>query len=253
MEKYYLEGNGDFRSQECIEILKEADIICTNPPFSLFREYIAQLAEYDKKFIVWGNTNAVTYKNIFPLIKENKVWLGQMVNKTCVFRLSKTYSKWDEKITKQMNDGCKYGKCPAITVFTNLVFSKSYKKVYFTAKFYNDQGIPLTESNIKYPSYDNYRAINVDKVSQIPCDYFGVIGVPVTFLSQYCPFEPKLNPNNFAKYFEILDRADGNIAGEDNSYYIPGFFDKGGSPLVKGTLKYKRLLIRRKDQPTTER
>ena len=100
-----LEGNGDFSNRECLDILDEADIVVTNPPFSLFREYVAVLMKHKKKFIIWGNNNAITYKEFFPLLKANKVWLGYIANKTCVFRLSDEYTKWDEKITEQMNDG----------------------------------------------------------------------------------------------------------------------------------------------------
>jgi len=193
-------GNGDFRNQESIDFLKEADIVVTNPPFSLFREYVAQLVEYNKKFIIWSNNNSITYKEIFPLIKNNKMWLGYCSNKTCYFKIPNYYEKWDEKFTKEKNDGCKYGKVPAISVFTNLDIKKRHEDLILTKHYYkthydnkadniiydlDDQGnkIPTGE----YPKYDNYDAINVDKVTDIPCDYDGVMGVPITFLDKYNP------------------------------------------------------------------
>lgn len=172
-----LEGNGDFRNQECLDLLDEADIVVTNPPFSLFREYVAVLMKHKKKFIIWGNNNAITYKEFFPLLKENKVWLGYIANKTCVFRLSDNYTKWDEKITRQMNDGHKYGKCPAISVFTNLDVAKRHEKLVLWKKYTPEE----------YPKYDNYDAVEVSKVSDIPADYDGAMGVPITFFDKYNP------------------------------------------------------------------
>ena len=142
-----------------------------------FREYVAQLMEYEKKFIIWGNNNAITYKEFFPLLKENKVWLGYIANQTCVFRLSDNYEKWDEKITAHMNDGHKYGKVSAISVFTNLDHKKRHEKLILWKNYTPEE----------YPKYDNYDAINVDKVTDIPCDYDGVMGVPITFLDKYNP------------------------------------------------------------------
>ena len=194
--KKELVGNGDFASEECIEFLKEADIVVTNPPFSLFRKYVALLMEYEKKFIIWGNNNSITYKEIFPLIKENKMWLGYMANKTCIFRLSDDYEKYDETITKQMNDGHRYGKVPAISVFTNLDIPKRHKPLIPELKYSYEKHPEW------YPKYDNYDAINVgyigddeklqrqtNKVSYIPYDYKGVMGVPITFLDKYNPDE----------------------------------------------------------------
>lgn len=177
-----LEGNGDFRNQECIDILKEADIVVTNPPFSLFREYVAQLMEYNKKFIIWGNNNAIACKKIFPLIKDSKIWTGYMFNKTCIFRVGKGY-KYDEKITAEINDGCYYAKVPAISVFTNLDIKKCHEWIE-TTYLYSKKDDLYPDL---YPKYDNYDAINVDKVSEIPMDYDGVMGVPITFLGKYNP------------------------------------------------------------------
>lgn len=156
-----LEGNGDFRNQECIDLLKEADIVVTNPPFSMYRTYLAQLIEYKKDFIIWSNNNSITYKEVFPLIKENKIWLGYLANKTCIFGLPDNYAKWDEKITEKMNDGHKYGRVPAISVFTNLDIKKRHEKLILWKTYTRDS----------YATYDNYDAINVDRVAEIPCDY----------------------------------------------------------------------------------
>lgn len=168
-----LEGNGDFRSEECIEFLKKCDVVVTNPPFSLFREYVKQLMDYNKKFLIIGNGNAVTYKEIFPYIKNNQLWLGFSANKTMKFQLSDSYEKWDE----MDKNGKKYGKVTAITWFTNIPHNKRNQPLDLYRK-YNPND---------YPKYDNYDAINVDKVTDIPEDYNGVMGVPITFLDKYCP------------------------------------------------------------------
>ena len=169
--------NGDFRSASCIELLKQADIVVTNPPFSLFREYVAQLMEYGKKFLIIGNVNAITYKEFFPLLMENKVWVGYSFNKTMVFRVPEGY-RYDETITARIDDSFHYGKVPSIAWFTNLDIDKRHNPMKLRGNYYDPD---------KYPHYDNYDAINVDKVADIPCDYDGVMGVPITFFDSYCP------------------------------------------------------------------
>lgn len=173
-----LKGDGDFRSEECIEILKEADIVVTNPPFSLFREYTAQLMEYNKKFIILGNNNAILYKEFFQHLKEGRVWLGYSYNKTYAFKVGEGY-KYDEAITKEINDGNKYGKVPAISWFTNLELDKKHEPLVLTKNYNGNEE--------KYPHYFNYDAIDVSNVKHIPKDYYGKMGVPVTFFGQYCP------------------------------------------------------------------
>ena len=177
MIKTPLQGDGDFRSDECIELLKESDIVVTNPPFSLFREYIDMLIEYDKSFIVIGNNNAITYKDFFEYLHQNKIWLGYSSNKTCVFRVGEGYD-YDEKITKEKNDGYKYGKVPAISWFTNLDIDKRHEDLILTKNYIGNES--------KYPSYYNYDAIDVANVKDIPKDYFGCMGVPITFLAEHC-------------------------------------------------------------------
>lgn len=168
---------GDFRSKDCIELLKEADIVVTNPPFSLLREFVAQLIKYNKKFLIIGNTNAIKYKEIFPLFKENKIWLGLNGAGSKTFRYcpeegDKKLTEGDEGYEKLLN---KFGNnC----FFTNLNTSKRNKPLLLIGNYY----IPEI-----YPKYDNYDAINVDKVTDIPCDYPGIMGVPLSFMDKYCP------------------------------------------------------------------
>lgn len=173
-----LKGDGDFRNDESIELLKQADIIVTNPPFSLFREYIAQLIEYDKKFLIIGSQNAVTYKDVFSHFSENKVWLGynsgDMSFKVPDYYEAKETRFWIDE------DGQKWRSLGNICWFTNLDISKRYEDLILYKK-YNSK---------EYPKYDDYDAINIDKVAEIPIDYKGKMGVPITFLDKY-------NPNQF--------------------------------------------------------
>ena len=170
-----LEGNGDFRSEECLALLDEADIVVTNPPFSLFREYVSILMEHEKKFIIMGNINAVTYKEFFPLIKDGLVWPGASFNKTMEFILPDDYQKWNYR----MADGRKVGKVPTIAWYTNLDLKQRHEELILVKKYAGHED--------EYPTYDNYDAIEVSKVANIPLDYDGVMGVPVTFLDKYSP------------------------------------------------------------------
>ena len=198
LKKTILKENGDFRSAECIEFLKEADIVVTNPPFSLFREYVAQLIEYDKKFLIIGNKNAITYKEIFPLIKNNKLRLGysspeKFINSEC-------------EITKNVVGLCRW--------FSNLAVKK-----------YEDDIILCEEyAPEKYLKYDNYNAINIDKTAEIPKDYDGVMGVPISFLDKYNP-----------KQFEIL--------GIDR--YIDNNLSPGKRFSINRNEIYARILIKK--------
>lgn len=183
-----LKGDGDFRSDECIELLKQADIVVTNPPFSLFREYVAQLMEYDKKFLIIGNQNAITYKEIFPLLKNNNMWLGITMNgSNRYFRVPDSYPLTEA--TGKVENGIKYAFVKGVRWFTNLDNKQRNEEIVLYKKY----------SPEIYPKYDNYDAINVDKVTDIPKDYDGVIGVPITFFGKYNP-----------KQFEIL-----GLAGKD--------------------------------------
>lgn len=203
-----LKGDGDFRSEECIEYLKQADIVVTNPPFSLFREYVAQLVEYDKKLLIIGNQNAITYKEIFPLIKENKLWLGNSNPK--LFKIPKpTGSKSIVEI-----NGLLYQQFGNVCWYTNLDYAKRHEELILYRRYYGNEE--------DYPKYDNYDAVNVNKVSDIPCDYSGVMGVPITFLDKYSPDQ-----------FEIV--------GNEYSLNI-----ESGRGYVGGKRLYSRIFIRRK-------
>ena len=173
----HLQGDGDFRSKECIELLKQADIVVTNPPFSLFREYVAQLVEYDKKFVIIGNLNALTYRDIFKLVKENKLWFGHSIHSgDREFRVPQDYplnaagSRVDE-------EGNKYIRVKGVRWYTNLDFNERHEDLILYKK-YNEE---------EYPKYENFDAINVDVTKDIPVDYAGAMGVPITFIDKYNP------------------------------------------------------------------
>ena len=210
-----LQGTGDFRSPESVEMLKQADIVVTNPPFSLFREYVKQLIDFDKKFLIIGNKNAVTYKEIFPLIKENKIWSGYT---------SWTGGLWfvseDEKNFDKIIDGKKLKNAPAIW-FTNLDIKKRHEDILLWRSYADEPEL--------YPKYDNYDAIEVSKTADIPKDYFGVMGVPITFLDKY-------NPDQF----EILGCS--YVYG-DCGKHIAG---TSWGCKIDGKDIYKRIFIRRR-------
>ena len=242
-----LQGDGDFRSEECIELMKQADIVVTNPPFSLFREYVAQLVTYDKKFIILGNKNAITYKEVFPLFKENKLWIGYMpMSAEIYFDVPQTFIDEALKLNKDRSVVTHNGRYMARSQsiwFTNLDIQKRHEKLI----------LYKTYTPKEYPQYDNYKAIEVSKTADIPCDYDGIMGVPITFMDKY-------NPDQF------------EIIGTDSLYYSEEigilpigkewcdiYRSQGGtghmSPsmrnlvlLVDGKAKtvYKRILIRRK-------
>lgn len=232
-----LKENGDFRSEECIELLKQSDVVVTNPPYSLLKEFIPLLIKNNKKFVVMGPMNAVTYKEIFPLIMSNKMWVGYGFNKTMKFRVPDSYNGIVE-------NGIKYGKVAAICWYTNIEIEKRNDKLILYKKY----------STKDYPKYLNLNGIDVSKVSDIPYDYFGIMGVPKSFIESYNP-----------EQFEILgyEREDENVkVGIQNmpvsflkDYRIQGgkghytkgmkmicFYDKDG----KAKIPFSRILIRRK-------
>ena len=198
-----LTGDGDFRSEESIECLKEADIVVTNPPFSLFREYVAQLMEYDKKFLIIGNVNAVTYKEFFPLIKEGKVWSGFSFNKTMEFIMPDDYVLKGKAYIDA--NGKKHGFVPSVAWYTNLDISKRHETIDLFKKYTPEE----------YPTYDNFDAINIDRVAYIPKDYDGVMGVPLTFMDKY-------NPEQF-EIVGYLDSSTDEEAGIPNLRYYNDF------------------------------
>lgn len=211
-----LKGDGDFRSKECVELLKESDIVVTNPPFSLFREYVAQLIEFEKKFIIIGNKNSITYKEIFSLISLQKLWLGyRNINNDMWFVVPDDYEC--EKVIngKRIKHimGC---------WFTNIDTTKRHNEL-ICCRPYSPQ---------EYPKYENYEAVNIDKITEIPCDFYGAMGVPITFLDKY-------NPDQF----EIL--ALGITGSIDFSSERKMEILKNGQPTGKFTINAKGTLYRK--------
>ena len=214
--KTIIQGNGDFRSPECVNLLKQSDIICTNPPFSLFREYMAQLIEFNKKFLVIGNMNAIAYKGIFKLIKDNKVWLGVS----------------PRSMTFDTNNGLKDVNA---VWFTNIEHDKRNEELYLKEKFLSNN----------YLVYDNFDAIEVGKTNDIPFDYDGLMGVPITFLDKY-------NPNQF-KIIGIANRGSGDISLRSKIYTkedAKNYSDLNAGPVLKNgdiyKIIYTRILIKHK-------
>ncbi len=222
---HYFNGDGDFRSAECVELLKEADIVVTNPPFSLFREYVAQLMKYEKKFVIIGNQNAITNKDFFPLIRDNKIWLGYGFKGGA----GHFYSNYEDVATaSDHREGMI--RVSGVNWFTNLEIQKRNENLILY-KTYNSQD---------YPKYDNYDAINVDKTSDIPMDYDGFMGVPITFMDKYNP-----------KQFEIIGICAGN--SRLNKFYgivpyKPHEEDRGGCAVLNNKRVYSRILIRRRQK-----
>ncbi len=226
-----LEGNGDFRSEECIDLLKQADIIATNPPFSLFREYIAQLMQYKKKFIVIGNINAITYQDIFPLIKNNKMWMGVSIHSgDREFQVPDSYPL-NAAGYRQDDKGRKFIRVKGVRWWTNLDYKERHDEMDLYKRY----------SPEDFPTYDNYDAININKTSDIPMDYDSYMGVPITFLDKYCPDQ-----------FEIIMLANGNARTNTEKdtlkavKYIHDLNDKGGLGMVNGKRVYARIIIRRR-------
>ncbi|EAY4774905.1 modification methylase, partial [Salmonella enterica] len=223
---------GDFRSKECVDLLKKADIVVTNPPFSLFREYLAQLIECGKRFLIIGNQNSITYKEVFPLIKENKLWLG-FKSGDMAFAVPNYY---EPRETRYWLDekGQKWRSMGNICWYTNLDHSKRHEKLVLF-KMYTPE---------EYPTYDNYDAIEVSKVADIPVDYGGVMGVPITFLDKY-------NPDQFY-IVGMAKRGAGDPALKSKVYTkddYPNYSDLNATPVIikNGVPKntYPRILIRK--------
>lgn len=239
-----LEGDGDFRSEECLALLDEADIVVTNPPFSLFREYVSVLMEHEKHFIIIGNVNAITYKEFFPLLKENKVWIGASIHSGD----RKFYVPDDYPLNAAGcgidEDGRRFIRVKGVRWYTNLDIKQRHEELILVKKYAGHED--------EYPKYDNYDAINVDKVTDIPLDYAGVMGVPITFMDKYSPdqfeivgfgsgsFGVEVGVKGYRK--EYLDKLGGTVPVRGNLYYVIE-----GNPITP----YKRILIRNKhpEQP----
>ena len=215
-----LEGDGGYSTDECIELLKESDIVVTNPPVSLFRDYVATLMKYGKKFLIIGNMNAITYKEIFPLIKNNELWLGVTRN-GCGQMYFIINNDMPEAKGQIEIDGQKYQTIGSSVWLTNLDHDKRHEEIVLTKRYNEDE----------YPKYDNYDAIDVSKVVNLPMDYNGVMGVPITFLGKYCP-----------EQFEIVGWSRHNDMNMDGGFWLGGKADA----TINGREVYRRILIKHK-------
>ncbi|MDA2970431.1 MAG: adenine-specific methyltransferase EcoRI family protein [Actinomycetota bacterium] len=237
---YPLKGDGDFRSEESIDLLKQSDIVVTNPPFSLFREYVDQLVKFNKKFVIVGHQNAITYSEIFSLIKENKLWLGYGFKGGAGHFINTTYE--NTQTASDVREGMI--RVSGVVWFTNLKIKKTEEDLILYKKYTKEE----------YPKYNNYDAINVDKVKEIPMDYKGHMGVPVTFLNKY-------NPDQF----EIIGQGQGNLYRELNKKglkqnFVDNYYKNGGKGSIKedhpvlgyydnngvATIPYMRIIIKNK-------
>lgn len=222
---HHLQGDGDFRSKESIELLKQADIVVTNPPFSLFREYVTQLIKYDKKFLIVGNWNAITYKEVFKPIKEDKLWLGINSNRNFSgFIVPKHYSLHGTEARIDEN-GNRIVSTNNTCWFTNLDITKRHEELILYKKY--DPKL--------YPTYDNYKAIEVSRVVDIPDDYKGVMGVPITFIDKYNP-----------EQFEIIGSDNEVKEGLLPDVVNPNWNGKIDRAYIGGKRMYARLLIKLK-------
>lgn len=238
-----LMGDGDFRSKECIELLKESDIVVTNPPFSLFREFVSQLIEYDKKFLIVGHQNAISYKEIFKLMKENKLWLGYGFTGGAGHFINTQYE--DYATAGDHKEGMI--RVSGVTWFTNLDINKRHEDLILYKNYTPEE----------YPTYDNYDAINVDKTKDIPMDYPGSIGVPITFLDKYNPdqFEIQtlgIGEENFTplkRYGKFRDALTG-LPSPDKRDFLLYIRDSNGKYLTtenyRVTKVYARIIIKNK-------
>jgi hypothetical protein len=229
-----LDSDGDFRSDECINLLKQSDIVVTNPPFSLFRKYIKQLFDYEKKFLIIGSLNAISYKEVFPLLKENKIWLGNncKVNGGAMFfEIPESIANLDQVREIKTNESGKkvyITRVQGVRWFTNLDHGRRH------------QPLPLmTEAEVikfvtkkPFEKYDNYDAIEVSLVKNIPSDYKGVMGVPISFFDKYSP-----------EQFKVLGASDNGAVDEK---YKLAHFKKHNEPYINGEKQYKRIFIKHK-------
>lgn len=232
-----LEGDGDYRSEECLELLREADIVVTNPPFSKFREYVGTLMEYQKNFIIIGNVNALKYKEIFPYVISNQIWLGASIHSgDRAFFVPDDYPLDASSCGVDEATGRKYIRVKGVRWYTNLDMKQRHEELILVRKY-------SQEAN---PHYDNYNAIEISKTADIPYDYAGIMGVPITFFD-------KFNPDQF----EIIWQASGNTRASapaevlEQLGYTPSKEDRGGCCLLNGKRTYDRIFIRNKhpEQP----
>ena len=242
LEWCYLEGDGDFNSKEIKKLRGESDIILTNPPFSLFREFLAWVVEEDKQFLLIGNMNSIKYRDLFPLIQENKVWLGATnFNKGMYFKVPSDFVYSDTYKFEREQNGEKINRVPGVCWFTNLDHGRRHQPMPLMSmkdnlKFSKHKEIKGKDS---YDYYENYDAIDVPFTDAIPTDYDGVMGVPITFLDKYSP-----------EQFEIIWQASGNTRASapkeilERLNYRPHPDDRGGCTIVDGRRTYDRILIK---------
>ena len=235
LEWNYLEGDGDFKSKEVKKLRDEADIIITNPPFSIFRDFLAWIVEVDKQFVVIGNINAITYNEVFPLIKENKMWLGATnFNKGMYFKVPDDFVYSDSYKFEREQNGDKVNRVPGVCWFTNLDHGRRHEPI----SLMTEGDIIKFATKKNFVAYENYNAIEVPLVKYIPSDYNGIMGVPITFLDKYCP-----------EQFEIIWAATGNVRSSapkeviKKLNYQPHPDDKGGCSMINGSRTYHRILI----------
>ena len=236
-----LNGDGDFRSDECLALLDEADIVVTNPPFSLFREYVSVLLEHKKHFIIIGNVNAITYKEFFPLIKENKVWIGASIHSGD----RKFYVPDDYPLNAAGcgidDEGRRFIRVKGVRWYTNLDIKQRHEEMILVKRY----------SPELYPKYNNYDAINVNSTADIPCDFDGIMGVPITFMDKYCPEQFEIlglsigslfDGNALGTKFMELYRSQGGTGHYSENMIGLGLIDIDG----KAKVPYGRILIRNK-------
>lgn len=234
LEWKYLKGDGDFKSKEIIGLRNEADIIITNPPFSLFREFLSWIIEADKKFVIIGNMNSITYKEVFPLIKNNEIWLGAGKNdgRNVWYEVPENYDSFHKE-----ENGKKYAFVAGTIWFTNIDHGRRHKPL----PLMSEVDIVKFVTKAPFEKYENYDAIEIPKVKQIPSDYDGIMGVPISFLSKHSP-----------EQFEIIWQASGNTRASapkdilERLNYLPHSKDKGGGAVLNGKMKFGRILIKHK-------
>lgn len=250
----YLEGDGDFRSAEVCNLRNEADIVITNPPFSLFREFLAWIIEANKQFIILGNMNAIPYKEVFPYLKNNEIWLGyKSLNRDMYFNVDEEYKQWLVKNKKEDSaykiiDGVVMGRLASACWFTNIDHGKRHEVLQLDTMAHNlkynkrlRREFEKKYGNIEYPRYDNYDAIEVPFIECIPSDYEGVMAAPITFMDKYNP-----------KQFEIIWQASGNTRASapqevlNNLHYVKNAEDRGGCGVINGKRNFSRIFIRAK-------
>lgn len=225
-----LEGDGDFRSDECVKLLKQSDIVVTNPPFSLFREYIKQLFDYDKKFVIIGSMNAITYKEIFPLIKDDKLWLGNGFHAGNAYFVTPNTRDYANGVFDEKTGLVKFRNCHW---FTNLDHGRRHQQLSLMTMADNLKFNKKLKGKTAYDHYDNYDAIEVPFTDAIPSNYSGLMGVPISFLDKYSP-----------EQFEIIGASDNGVV--DDRYKLP-HSKKHNEPYVDGKKRFKRIFIQHRE------